>query len=84
MCPTNILADQLFHAVILGLALAGFGLIAVGLDRYATKLQDLGGSDETVGSVRFAAAALLKLDLAVLLVWALVQVVRVLACTLTW
>ncbi len=80
MCTNNILADQLLHALVLGLALAGFGLIAAGLDRYAAKLLDLGASEETVGSVRFAGSALHKLDLVALLVVAAVNLVRALVC----
>jgi len=72
--------SQLAHCGALALVLVGFGLIALALDIYATKLAKLGATRDTVTLVRLTAKCLLALDLLVLLAVALYQAGRFLLC----
>jgi hypothetical protein len=82
MCPNFHLAAQLLHALGMALTVAGLGLVALGLDRYAAKLLALGASRDTVSAVRRSAAWLLRLDLVLVLAAGAVHLVKDVGCLL--
>jgi hypothetical protein len=80
MCSNFHLVAQMLHALGMALTVAGLGLVALVLDRYAAKLLTLGATQDTVAAVRHAAAWLLRLDLLLVLTTGAVHMVRVVGC----
>jgi len=80
MCPSNLLSQQLQHAAILAVVVAILAAIACTLDLFATKIGQLGATDETVKELRKAGFTLFRLDLWFVIGCGIVQVVRALRC----